>query len=445
MTNQVVQTSARDKSQSRRILTALGFGFFIDSAEDQALPMLFPAIRATLGLNYAALSVINSIRIIFQTFSGPFWGMLADRYNRKWILVIGTGLWGLWTLLCGLVTDYWQLLLIRVIACLGLGALYPAAFSMLADVFGPKRRGRAMGAISAIGMFGIVIGAFAFGELLAIPDTGWRWAFIILGAASMLSGLVIAVLIKDPVRGGAEPELEEIITSDAAAQFRFKLADVLEVLRSRTVWVNFIQGVFVITPINALAAFFVTWLVDDRGFSEADAPLIFGSIVISLAVGSLVGGLVADWADGLSPRFGRIIVSQVSIAIAFPAMWFLLASATELMPIITLASIAGFFLDWTRRGVKQPLVQSVTRPELRATAMALTEFFQGAVASVVIILFGDFADIYGLTQTLLVLACGFWGIGFLVTIAYYFVYPPEAERLRQQMGERRAIITGKAN
>ena len=302
-----------------------------------------------------------------------------------------------------------------------------------------------MGAISAIGMFGIVIGAFAFGELLAIPDTGWRWAFIILGAASMLSVLVIAVLIKDPVRGGAEPELEEIITSDAAAQFRFKLADVLEVLRSRTVWVNFIQGVFVITPINALAAFFVTWLVDDRGFSEADAPLIFGSIVISLAVGSLVGGLVADWADGLSPRFGRTIVSQVSIAIAFPAMWFLLASATELMPIITLASIAGFFLDWTRRGVKQPLVQSVTRPELRATAMALTEFFQGAVASVVIILFGDFADIYGLTQTLLVLACGFWGIGFLVTIAYYFVYPPEAERLRQQMGERRAIITGKAN
>jgi MFS family permease len=442
MTEQTLQNPKQGRGQRGRILTALGFGFFIDSAEDQALPMLFPAIRASLGLNYSALSVINSIRIIFQTFSGPFWGMLADRYNRKWILVIGTGFWGLWTLLCGLVTDYWQLLVIRVIACLGLGALYPAAFSMLADVFGPKRRGRAMGAISAIGMFGIVIGAFAFGELLNVPDTGWRWAFILLGITSILSGVVIAILIRDPVRGGAEPELEEIITEEAAAQFRFKMADVMEVLRSRTVWVNFIQGVFVMTPINALAAFFVTWLVDDRGFPEADAPLIFGAIVISLAVGSLVGGLVADWAEGLSARYGRIIVSQVSILVAFPAMWLLLTKATDLAPIIIFSSIAGFFLDWTRRGVKQPLVQNVTRPELRATAMALTEFFQGAIASIVIILFGGFADRFGLTQTLLVLACGFWAIGFLVTIAYYFVYPPEAEQLRKKMDERRELIVG---
>jgi MFS family permease len=440
MTADDLTPKTKQKNQKGRILTALGFGFFIDSAEDQALPMLFPAVRDSLGLNYAALSIINSIRIIFQTFSGPFWGMLADRYNRKWILVIGTGLWGIWTLGTGLVNDYYQLLIVRVVACLGLGALYPAAFSMLADVFGPNRRGRAMGAISAIGMFGIVIGAFLFGELLNIPDMGWRYAFIGLGAASILSGLVIAVLVRDPVRGSAEPELEEVITESAAAQFRFKLADILAVLRSRTVWVNFIQGVFVITPINALAAFFVTWLVDDRGFSEADAPLIFGAIVISLAVGSLVGGIVADWADGRSPKYGRIAVSQISILISLPAIWLLLTQATGLASIIVLSSIAGFFLDWTRRGVKQPLVQNVTRPELRATAMALTEFFQGAVASIVIILFGNFADTHGLTQTLLVLAVGFWVVGFLVAFAYYFVYPQEAEGLRQQMEERREMI-----
>jgi predicted MFS family arabinose efflux permease len=254
---------------------------------------------------------------------------------------------------------------------------------------------------------------------------------------------VIAVLVRDPVRGSAEPELEEIITEAAAAQFRFRLNDIREVLRSRTVWVNFIQGIFVMTPINALAAFFVTWLVDDRGFSEADAPLIFGVIVISLAIGSLVGGLVGDWADTRWPKYGRIVVSQVSIVVVFPAMWFLLKGATEVVPIVALSSIAGFFLDWTRRGVKQPLVQNVIRPEMRSTAMALTEFFQGAVASVVIIIFGNLADRFGLTQTLLVLACGFWAVALFVAIPYYFVYPQEAEKLRAQMGERRDIITGR--
>ena len=435
--------TTRTRGARARILTALGFGFFIDSAEDVALPMLFPAVRNSLGLNYAALSMINSIRIIFQTFSGPFWGMAADRYNRKWILVIGTGMWGIWTLVCGLITSYWQLLAVRVIACLGLGCLYPAAFSMLADVFGPRQRGKAMGTISAIGMFGIVAGAFAFGELLTIPDVGWRWAFILLGLASILSGLVIAVLVRDPVRGGAEPELEEVITEETAAQFRFQIADVRQVLRSKTVWVNFIQGIFVMTPINALSAFFVTWLVDDRGFSEADAPMIFGGIVIALAVGSLVGGLVADWADERWARYGRIAVSQVSIAVALPAMWYLLTRAFTLGPILAFALIAGFFLDWTRRGVKQPLVQNVVQPELRSTAMALTEFFQGAVASVIIILFGNFADRFGLNRTLLILVCGFWVVALVVTVAYYFVYPPEARRLRAAMEERREIIVGR--
>ncbi len=430
----------KTRGEKARVLGALGFGFFIDSAEDVALPMLFPAVRAALGLNYMALSVIDNIRIIFQTFSGPFWGMAADRFNRKWILVIGTGLWGIWTLVCGLVTDYWQLLVVRVVACIGLGCLYPAAFSMLADVFGPQRRGRAMGTISAIGMFGIVAGAFAFGEMLNIPEVGWRWAFISLGAASILSGLLIAVLIRDPVRGSAEPELEDVITEEAAARFRFRLADVKELLRLKTVWVNFIQGCFLLTTINALTIFYVTWLVDDRGFSEADAPLFFGGVVIALAIGNLVGGLAGDWADTRWPRYGRTIVSQFSIAISLPAMIYLLLRATDFVSILITSVLVGFFLDWTRRGSKQPMVQNVTRPELRSTAMALTEFVQGAFASVVILAFGGVADRIGLTRTLLILASGFWSIALLATSAYYFVYPAEARRLRETMERRRILI-----
>lgn len=423
-----------------RILSALGFGFFIDSAEDVALPMLFPAIRASLGLSYTALSVIDNIRILFQTFSGPFWGMAADRYNRKWILVIGTGLWGVWTMACGLVDTYWQLLVLRVVACIGLGALYPAAFSMLADVFGPKRRGQAMGTISAIGMFGIVAGALAFGELLRAPETGWRLAFILLGAGSVLSGLVIAVLVKNPVRGGAEPALESVITEADAERFRFQAADIRELLRIKTVWVNFIQGFFLLTTINALTIFFVTWLVDDRGFSESEAPTFFGGVVIALALGNLAGGAVGDWCDRRWPRAGRTAMAQFSIAASLPAMWYLLTQAFTVGEVLAGSIVTGFFLDWTRRGSKQPMVQNVTRPELRSTAMALTEFVQGAGASVVIILFGAFADRYGLTATLLVLAVGFWGLALLVTSAYYFVYPADAARLAQEMEHRRAMI-----
>jgi len=402
---------------------------------------LWPAVRTALGLSYAQLGYIDSIRVIFQTFSGPFWGMLADRYNRKWILVIGTGVWGLWTSICGLATDYWQLLIVRVVACIGLGCLYPAAFSILADAFGPEKRGRAMGTISAIGMFGIVAGALAFGEVIGISENGWRIGFIGLGLTSVLSGLVIAILVKEPVRGASEPELEAVISETSAAQFRFKFAEVRELFRIKTVLVNFLQGIFMLTTINALATFYVTWLVDDRGFSEADAPLFFGGVVISLAIGNFIGGTVGDWAFGRWPKYGRAAVSQISIAIALPAMWYLFTRATDTTSILICSILAGFFLDWTRRGAMQPMVQNAVRPELRATAMALTEFVNGAFASVVIILFGNFADQYGLSRTLLILTSGFWLVAFFVTPLYYLVYPNDSQRLHEQMQQRRKIIT----
>jgi len=432
------------KGTRARILTALGFGFFIDSAEDVALPMLWPAVRTALGLTYAQLGYIDSIRVIFQTFSGPFWGMLADRYNRKWILVIGTGVWGLWTSICGFATDYWQLLIVRVVACIGLGCLYPAAFSILADSFGPKQRGRAMGTISAIGMFGIVAGALAFGEIIGISEDGWRIGFIGLGVTSVLSGLVIALLVKEPVRGASEPELESVITEESAAKFKFDLKGVKELLSVKTVWVNFLQGIFMLTTINALAMFYVTWLVDDRGFSEADAPLFFGGVVIALALGNLAGGLIGDWAYRRWPKYGRAATSQVSIGIALPALWYLFTRAIDTTSILVCSILAGFFLDWTRRGAMQPMVQNAVRPELRATAMALTEFVNGAFASVVIILFGTYADQFGLSRTLLILTSGFWLIAFFVTPLYYLVYPKDAERLHAQMQERREMIAKQA-
>jgi MFS family permease len=445
--------------EKARIIVPLGFGFFKDSAEDLALPMLFPAIRDSLGLSYGAGGVIYAVRTIFQTMSGPFWGFAADRYNRKWILVIGTGVWGTLMALAALVTNYWELLAVRVVACIGLGALYPAAFSMLADVFGPHKRGRAMGAIGMIGMLGVVAAALGFGQLLEVsnqgwqwsfielnPDTGWRWAFVILGAASILAGILIAALVKNPVRGGAEPELEEVITEADASQFRFKMAEVKEVLKSRTVWVNLVQGCFLMTTINALSIYLVTWLVDDRGFSEGDAPMIFGGLVLALAIGSLVGGILCDLADERWPRHGRAAMSQVSIALSLPAMWYMITAAEGLKALMVCGIIAGFFLEWTRRGVKQPLVQAVIRPELRATAMAITEFFQGAVASLVVIGLGKFADMFesnGLTYALMV-ACGSWLLAGAAATAYYYIYPREYDRFREEMKKRRDMITGKA-
>jgi MFS family permease len=207
----------------RRIATliALGFGYFIDNGEEQSMGVLYPAIKALWGLSNLELGLIGTVRTVVAALSAPIWGYAADRWSRKATLFFGTGIWGIWTLVCGLVPNVGSLMLVRAISGIGLGCLMPATFSLISDTFGPDRRGRALGILGGIGALGVIGGVLSMGAL-ASNDPGplgleqWRWGFFILGGMSVLSGLLILLLVREPVRGEAEPELANQITADAA-------------------------------------------------------------------------------------------------------------------------------------------------------------------------------------------------------------------------------------
>ena len=108
-----IQTSpsSEPKTQSEksrwRNMIALSFGYFVDQGEGQAMSVLFPTLRAMWGLSFADLGLVGTIRNLLQSLSAPFWGFIADRYPRKNVIVFGTGIWGIWTLLVGFTTEFW--------------------------------------------------------------------------------------------------------------------------------------------------------------------------------------------------------------------------------------------------------------------------------------------------------------------------------------------------
>ena len=435
----------KNPSRSRRWFTllALAFGNFVDQGESQALPTLFPAIRTALGLNYTALGVIAGIRNILQPLSSPVWGYLTDRFSRKKVLVFGTGIWGIWTAFTGLAASYEQLLVLRVIAGLGLGCLMPATFSILGDLFGPHERGRALGVLGAAGMFGIVISVLILGQLAAIPEWGWRAGFITMGLASVLSGIVIAIFVKEPPRGAAEPELADIIdrvAEVAEAHFSFRWEHMPDLARLRTLWLFLLQGVFGTTPWVVLGTFMITWLVDDRGYSEAQAPLIFAGIVIGTGLSNFVGGVLGDIADRIDNRYGRIVVGQFSVFSGVPTSYFLLQREWPLLQLVGFAFLTAFMVGWTGQGAKDPMMQAVVPPEQRGTAYAVLYAFENSIASLSVLVAGRLADRIGLTATFFWMVTVAWFVCGMVWFALYRVYPREAARLRHLMEERREAL-----
>ena len=232
--------SPEAKPAKWRTLLALSLGYFVDQGEGQAMSIFSPVLRQIWGLSFQNLSWITFVRSLLQSLSSPFWGFLADRHSRKKVLFWGTGFWGIWTIFVGLTQNFGQLLAVRVISGIGLGCLMPATFSIMADTFAPKIRGRMLGLLESVGILGIIIFTLGLGRL-ATPET-WRYGFVILGIASIVSGFVILFFVDEPLRGESEPEMQGKLTLEDSQKYTAQLSDIKKVLSIPTIRIAILQG-----------------------------------------------------------------------------------------------------------------------------------------------------------------------------------------------------------
>jgi MFS family permease len=302
--------------------------------------------------------------------------------------------------------------------------------------------------LEAIGVMGIIIGTLALG-MLATPAL-WRWGFFVLGGFSIVSGLLVAFLVKEPIRGSAEPELQGKITQEAAAQYRAGLADIPRVLSIPTIWVAILQGLAGSMPWVVMGLYLITWLVDVRGMTEAitfdhpqgSATLAFAGIVLGTALSNIIGGILGDWAESKSPKYGRTVVGQVSIISGIP-LTYLLFTGTEtwsFWALFGLCFVTALLISWPGKGAKEPMMQGAVPPELRATAFAMTTFIESGFAAVAAFIAGSLADNLGFTRALLWTIPFPWVICAVLYSGFYIVYPRDAAKLRAEMARRAEAI-----
>jgi MFS family permease len=455
---------AEQREQKRRrtaTLIALGFGFFIDNGEEQSMGVLYPAIKALWGLSNLELGLFGTLRAVVAALSTPFWGYAADRWSRKATLFFGTGIWGIWTLVCGLSPNVGSLMVVRAISGVGLGCLMPATFSLISDTFSPDKRGRAMGVLGAIGALGVIGGVLSMGAL-ASNDPGplglekWRWGFFLLGGMSVFSGLLILLLVREPVRGEAEPELAGVLTEAADQQYRIKLSDLPRVLKIPTLWVATLQGMAGWMPWVVMAQFLPTWMVEARGMSaeldlshpNGSAPIVLAIILIGTVVGNVLGGVLGDWADKRSPRYGRTIIGQISIFSGIPLTWIMLTQTGgwPLPAFMALCFTIAVLTSWPGRGAKQPMMQGTVLPELRSSAQAANDFIERGFAALIGVVTGSLAGstVAQFTRALVWTIPVPWILCLIFFSGFYWTYPRDSGKMRAQLVERGARLAAQA-
>lgn len=129
-------------------LDLIGFGI--------VLPLL-PSYAASFHVSDTAIGILVASFSLMQFLLAHWWGRLSDRIGRRPVLLIGLAGSAVSYLLFALATNFWVLLLSRMVAG-GMGATVNVAQAYLADVTTPEGRARAMGHLGAAFGLGFVVG-----------------------------------------------------------------------------------------------------------------------------------------------------------------------------------------------------------------------------------------------------------------------------------------------
>lgn len=342
------------------------------------LSLLVAPIRAALDISDTEVSLLIGLAFaLFYTLLGLPIAWIADRWNRRNLIVSGVALWSAMTAACGFAGSYATLFLARMGVGVGEAALSPAAYSMLSDMFPRDKLARAM-AVYSIGVplgsgVAMILGSFVVQAVLAAPPVdlpligpveAWRTIFLWVAAPGLLVCLLL-LTVREPLRHGVRRAAAYDDTP--APGFLAHLAGQRGALGALFAGMSLIGLVM-----YGVIAWVPTFFARTYGMDVSQAGLRFGLIMaIGGAAGLVMGGMLADrlFAKGVPDAHLRVM--RLSILLGGPP---LLAAA--LMPSATLAFVmlALAFPMLTMHGVGTVALQFITPNEYRARVTALYFF-----------------------------------------------------------------------
>jgi MFS family permease len=160
---------------------------------------IFPLFFASLGLSVGRIGILNSIYPgiwgVLQTVTGP----LSDRWGRKGLIVVGMWVQASGLFLMGTMQHFGWWFFASALLGLGTAMVYPTLIAAVTDASHPSWRARSLSVYRFWRDLGYAIGALGAG---AVADSlGIVWAIKLAAALSLISGVAVAVLMREQGEG----------------------------------------------------------------------------------------------------------------------------------------------------------------------------------------------------------------------------------------------------
>ncbi len=308
-----------------KLVALISAGHLYSHFSNLALPPLFLALRADFEVDFLTLGAAVSAANVASGVSQVPFGVMVDRLGGRVTLLSGLLLIGTAFVLMGFADAFWQIIALSIVVGAGNGVFHPADYSILSARVDERYMGRA---VSVHGFTGYAGWFVAPGVMLALDDwLGWRGALVAAGAV----GLVIAAFVVWQGASLSEDGARGEVPRDRPS-FAESLRRSLDLVRSRPMLMMF--SFFFITSFTTASfmSFAIVALGDVHGASTEMAGTILMAFFGAMAIGVLLGGVLADHTDRhalvtgtaiagtaatiLLAAFGAVPLEVVAVAIA---------------------------------------------------------------------------------------------------------------------------------
>jgi MFS family permease len=418
------------------------------------------------GEKYHALEmgILMTTLLWTSSVSGLIFGRMIDKYSRIKILTIIAVVRSFCMILLGFaiagqgLLTWWYFFAVILIFGSFSGGSYPAMVSLSNDIVPLEHRSKFFGYFSIMGSVFMMSGFLISGSLVQFGY--WRFYFIGIGFAVLISGLIFYFIVKEPKRGSQNKELQTVLL-DKSIEYDFKMDKELmrKTMLSRTNIAALIEGIFTNVFMGSLDMIILPYLQTPP---HNLSPLITGLFVVIFGItGRVIGQVIlARFSDKLAKRKGVrriyfIIFSLIGGSITFVLMFFVpipyltpvegadimlffSLPITYMMGMLILSSDAISSLY----GVNQPpVLQEINLPEGQGQIVSWNQFLENIgygmgplIAGIFISAFGQNYQVSAIIITVFVIP------GIILWLLAVSWYPQDIKRIKEILKERAEIL-----
>lgn len=305
----------------------------------------------------------------------PFAGAIADRVNRKWLIVISLFVWSAVTYGMGYANTFTEIYWLRALMGVSEALYIPAGLSLIADWHSDKSRSLAVG-IHMTGLYtGQAIGGF--GATVAASYT-WHTAFHWFGLIGIVYALLLVLFLREnPNHNVVKPTVETNKVEKESILKGFSA-----IFSTVAFWIILFYFAAPSLPGWAIKNWLPTLFSENLNLPMAEAgPMSTITIALSSFCGVVAGGILSDRWVQRNIR-GRIYISAIGLGLTIPAL-FLLGFGHNTIGVISAGMLFGIGFGIFDAN-NMPILCQFVSPKYRATAygiMNMTGVFAGAMVT----------------------------------------------------------------